>query len=1080
MKSNRGVLHFLNFFLLQPLLFFSAAQAGFLPDGSDPENFQFLHYRFIGPAGNRVSAVTGVPGQPNVFFIGAASGGVFKTTDGGAHWHPVFDDQSAASIGSLAVAPSDSNIVWAGTGETFIRSNVSVGNGVYKSTDGGESWTRMGLENSGRIGRIVIDPVNPDVVLVAALGHLYGPQQQRGVFKTGDGGKTWKRVLFVDEDTGASDLVMDPNNPRILLAGMWQMLIRPWGRWSGGPGSGLYRSTDQGETWHKLEGNGLPRPPLGKIGLTMSADDSQRIYALIETNSNRDFASLEEHQGVLWRSDDGGRKWRLINSGHRLVQRPLYYSRAVAAPDDADEIYFLATEFNVSKDGGRTFRRDRPGGDHHDMWIDPKLPDRMIVGHDQGISISTNRGKSWFRPLLPIAQIYHVYTDNRVPYFVYGNRQDGPSFRGPSNSLTPGEIPIGAWHSVGGCESGFAIPDPVDNQIVWSGCYDGILDRHNLQSGHSRNVSVWPDAIESWPAGEVKYRFQWTFPIAISPHDHNRVYAGSQYVHETSDAGASWRVISPDLTGNDPEKQQKTGGLTPDDAGPTIFPVVFAISESPLNNGEIWAGTNDGRVQLTRDGGQSWTDLTAALPDLPPLGTVSNIEPSRHQSGSCYLSVDRHQLDDPQPYVFKTNDFGKSWRAISSGLPRSVHGYVHVIREDPVRQGLLYAGTENGIFVSFDDGENWTALQGNLPHAPVYWLTIQETFNDLVVATYGRGFWILDDVTPLQQIREELFDSEAHLFAPRSAYRFRYREAPMSQPGDPAAGENPEYGASIHYYLKSETSDRLELSILDAQGRVVRRLGKSDEDHSREVEEADLFRTPGIHRLHWDLRYQQAKKPRLRMAPVEHSHVEIPKRGWREQVEASAWAPLVAPGTYTVQLKLADRQWTETLEVLKDPNSEGTVEEIGQQTDVLLDLYRMTNEVVDFINELEWIRKQLDDLKPRLPESAPNNTLLENLQELKGKVVELEEIFIDLRLTNAGQDTLRWPRRLYSKITSLAAWIGQSDFAPTQQQMEVYELHRRSLSAVRTRISNLREQEIRRFNALLRENDIPHVQTGLR
>ncbi len=516
--------------------------------GSDEALLKQLKYRHIGPIGNRVSAVVGGPGDLNVYYVGGASGGIFKTADGGAHWEPVFDDQPVASIGSLAVAPSDPNVVWAGTGETFIRSNVSIGDGVYRSTDGGATWSHLGLEKSGRIGRIVVDPRNPDIALAAAMGHCYGPQQERGVYRTVDGGQTWERTLFVDEDTGASDLAIDPNNPRVVYAGMWPMRIWTWGRESGGPGGGIWKSTDGGVTWTHLSGHGLPEPPLGKIGLTISAENSDRVYALIETNSNHDFAKLEDHDGVLWRSDDAGKTWEMVNGDHTLAQRPLYYSRALAAPDRSNEIYFLSTQFSRSLDAGKSYERMDAGGDNHDMWIDPKIPDRMIVGHDGGISISVNRGKTWFRPQLPMAQMYHAYTDDRVPYYVYGNRQDGGSYRGPSNNLSGEEIGIGEWRSVGGCESGFAVPDPIDGEIVWSGCYEGILERHDLRTGHTRNVSVWPDNPEAWPAKDLKYRFQWTFPIAVSPHDSNKVYVGSQFVHQTVDGGNSWTVISPDLT----------------------------------------------------------------------------------------------------------------------------------------------------------------------------------------------------------------------------------------------------------------------------------------------------------------------------------------------------------------------------------------------------------------------------------------------------------------------------------------------------------------------------------------------------
>ncbi|SVA43319.1 uncharacterized protein METZ01_LOCUS96173, partial [marine metagenome] len=663
-----------------------------------------LPYRHIGPVGNRVSAVTGVPGDANTYFFGAASGGVFRSNDGGHHWDPVFDNQNVASIGSIAIAPSDANVVWVGTGEAFIRSNVSIGNGIYRSTDGGDTWEAKGLERSGRIGRIVIHPTNSDIVYAAVLGHLYGPQTERGVYRTIDGGETWERVLFVSEDAGAVDLVMDPNNPRILFTATWEMLIRTWGRWSGGPGSGIYMSRDGGDTWEKLEGNGLPQGTLGKIGLAMTPADSDRIYALIETNSNRTFEPLDEHEGVLWRSDDGGRRWSMVNGDHTLAQRPLYYTRVVTAPDDEDEVHFLSTRYSRSLNGGESFMLGNAGGDNHDMWIDPLLPDRMIVGHDQGLSISTDRGKNWWRPRLPIAQMYHVNTDNRIPYFVYGNRQDGATQMGPSNSLTGGGISIGEWQSVGGCETGFSVPDPEDSNVVWSGCYDGILSRYDHRTQLARRVNVWPANSEGWAAGELRYRFQWTFPIHISQHDHERVYVGSQYVHVTTNGGQSWKVLSPDLTTNDKSLQEQTGGLTADDAGPTYAAVLFAITESPLQEGVIWTGSNDGLVQVTRDGGLTWRDVTGNIPNLPPLGTVSNIEPSRYNAGTAYLTVDLHQLGDTNPYVYRTTNFGDSWTSLSRGIPRSVFSYAHVIREDPVKPGLLYLGTENTLYVSLDDG----------------------------------------------------------------------------------------------------------------------------------------------------------------------------------------------------------------------------------------------------------------------------------------------------------------------------------------------------------------------------------------
>ena len=598
-----------------------------------------------------------------------------------------------------------------------------------------------------------------------------------------------------------------------MYAAAWQIEIRTSGRTSGGPGSGIYRSTDGGDTWTLLEGAGLPAPPLGKIGLAVSADDPDRLYALIETSSNRDFAPSDPFAGVLWRSDDRGDSWRLVSRNLDLITRPLYYTRMAAAPDRADEITFVATRQWVSLDGGRTVATEgfeQPGWDHHDIWIDPLDPDRRIVGHDGGVSVTHDRGRSWYRPQLPIAQMYHVSTDDRVPYFVYGNRQDGPSMRGPSRVLYGGRtagIPVGEWHSVGGCEVGFSMVHRADNDLVWTGCYDGQLELYDLRSGQSRDVSVWPLAIEGSPASELEYRFQWTAPFATSPHDPEAVYAGSQYVHRSRDRGQSWERISPDLTTADPALMRRTGGLTLDDAGPTIAPVVFAIAESPLEPGLIWAGTNDGQVQLTRDGGATWTNVTANLPGLPPLGTVRNIDPSDVDAGAAYVAVDRHQEGDTTPYAFRTNDYGETWTDLAAGLPRGPLGNVHAIREDPEQPGLLFLGAENALHVSFDDGGNWRRLSrrgdggANLPPAPVHWIEVQERFDDLVVATYGRGIWILDDLTPLREIARGLTDRGPTLLPPRAAYRFRTRGAPMAQPDVPASGTNPPYGALLHYWI---------------------------------------------------------------------------------------------------------------------------------------------------------------------------------------------------------------------------------------------------------------------------------------
>ncbi len=1042
------------------------------------ELFKQLKYRHIGPVGNRVIAVVGVPGNTNICYAGAASGGIFKSIDGGINWKPIFDKQPVSSIGSLAIAPSDPNIIWAGTGETFIRSNVSHGNGIYTSTDSGKTWKNMGLEKTGRIGRVLIDPRNPDIVFAAAMGHCYGAQQDRGVFRTSDGGKSWEKVLFVDENTGCSDIAMDPNNPRILFAGMWPMLIRTWGKWSGGPGGGLFKSVDGGLTWKRLKGSGLPEGEIGKVAVAVAPSDSNRIYALIE----------HKDEG-LWRSDNGGDTWKQINHDRALLNRPLYYTRCVVAPDDADEVYFPATRFHMTLDGGLNIKRFSPsGGDHHDMWIDPMNPDRMMVGNDQGVSISTSHGKSWHGIQLPIAQMYHVYVDNQIPYYVYGNRQDGSSYRGPSNSrMGRGGIPRGLWHPVGGFESGFAVPDPVDNNIVWSGNYDGMLDVFDLRTMQSRGVTVWPESIQGWAPKDVKYRFQWTFPIAISPHDHNTVYVGSQYVHRTTDGGQSWTIISPDLSTNDKSKQERTGGITQDDASPLYGCTVFAIAESPLETGLIWAGTNDGLLHVTQDGGENWTNVTKNIPDLPEWGTVSNIEPSHFDIGTCYITVDYHQVNDFDPYVFKTSNYGKNWKRISSDIPKGVLSYVHCVREDPVRKGLLYCGTENAIYVSFDDGKKWTSLQSNLPHAPVHWLTIQEHFNDLVVSTYGRGFWILDDITPIQQMTQKTLDSDVHLFVPRAAYRFRNVAGPRGTPNDPCSGQNPSYGASLSYYLKSEPQGEIVVSILDEKGQSVRTIKTEKPEDLEPVEfrrqPAKPFKVPkqaGINRIWWDLRHDRTKMIKLRTKPIGQEHVELGDKGWRPFPRGSRGSgPLVPPGIYTVKLTVGDKELTQKLTVKKDPHSAGTEADIQVQTKVLSEIYRNIDAVADMINQIEWLRKQLYDLKDMLKEKEEIEPIIKAGNELNQKFIGIESFLFSMEFSGSG-DGLRWPDKFYVKLRFLVNDIGKSDFPPTSQQIAVHEMFKEQLADYQNRLKQLIKKDVSAFNERLKKQQIPIIFTDVK
>ena len=1036
-----------------------------------PELFDQLRYRHIGPVGNRVISVVGVPADPMTYYAGAASGGIWKTTDAGLGWEPVFDDQSVHSIGSLAVAASDPQIVWAGTGETFIRSNVSIGNGIYKSTDGGRTWEHLGLDRTGRIGRVIVHPSNPDIVYAAALGHGYSPQPERGVYRTRDGGKTWERVLFVDEDTGASDLVMDPNNPRILFAGMWQLEIKTWGRESGGPGSGLFMSRDGGDTWTRIEGRELPELPVGKVAVCMTPKDSDRIYALIETGDGVPRQEKETESGELWSSNDGGKSWRLVTHNRNLAGRSAYYSRCAVSTDDPDEVYFLAAAFSETLDGGKTSRvRSRvtaPGWDHHDMWIDPTNAERMIVAHDGGVSVSENRGQSWLRIQLPVAQLYHVTVDNQIPYYVYGNRQDGPSMRGPSNSRLSedsrrAEIPRGMWHGVGGGECGFATPDPVDPNIIWSsasgsGARGGIVVRYNEVRRQYRQVEVWPESTGGWPAADLKYRFQWTFPLLISPHDHNTVYVTSQFVHRTTQGGQSWDIISPDLTTNDKSRQGISGGLTPDNIGVEYCCVVYAFDESPLQQGVFWAGSNDGLVHVSRDAGETWNNVTENIPGLPPLGTVRNIDASKWDAGKAYITVDFHQVGNFDPFVYRTQDYGEHWTRITSGISGSPLSYVRNIREDPVRPGLLYLGTENALYVSFDDGENWQSLQTNLPPAPMYWLVVQEHFNDLVVGTYGRGFWILDDITPLQQLTTEVTASQVHLFDPRPAYRFQPITAPMYMFNDQSAGKNPPYGASLNYWLAEKSDQEVKIRITDGAGETVRTLkGKN---------------AAGINRVWWNLRGEPSTQVRLRTRPLYAEWVSLGDKGWREGA-VDPISLLIPPGTYPVILEVGGTEYRSELEVLKDPNTEGTEEDILVQTALLLELREDAHATAEMVNRIEWLRRQLLDLGAVIQGRDGLEDVRTAARDVEEKLISVEGNLFQLKVSGTGQDGVRWPARIAGKLAHLEGSVAVADYPPTDQHYEVHRLLRQKLKSAGEELDRVIKTDLSRFNRLLRKHKL--------
>ncbi len=1022
----------------------------------DPQIYGSLQYRHIGPPGNRTSAVVGESGNPLVYYIGASSGGIWKSTDGGTTWNPIFDDQPAQSIGALAIAPSDPNVVWAGTGEAFIRSNVSIGNGVYKSTDAGKTWQHMGLEKAGRIGRIAIAADDPDTVFVAVLGHCYGPQKERGVFRTRDGGRTWEHVLFLDENTGCFEIAMDPGNPRILFAGTWPLVIYTYGRVSGGPNGGIWRSKDGGDTWERLIGNGLPEPPIGKVGLAIAPSNPDVVYALMETG--------HPNRGVLWRSENGGDTWRLVSYNRLLNERPHYASRVMVNPADEDEVYFAANSQSRTLDGGYTSETVPWSGDCHDMWADPKDPDRMMISDDGGVIITRNRGETWQRINLPIAQMYHVAVDNQIPYYVYGGRQDGSAYKGPmtAGGGRRGFSAAGSdWEATAGGECGYIVPDPVDPNIVWGGSYNAMLERADYSTGHINTVHVWPESLYGSSAGEVKYRFNWTFPIHISPHDHNKVYVGSQFVHVTTDAGRSWRVISPDLTTNDPDKMGPSGGLTRDNLAVEYGCVVFAIAESPMEEGCIWAGTNDGLIHVTRDGGETWTDVTKNIPGLPVWGTVSNVEPSRHAFGTAYVTVDFHQMNNRDPFVYKSTDYGRTWKSLSTGIPRSVFSYCHWIHEDPVRQGLLYLGTENAIYVSFDDGASWLPLQNNLPHAPVHHMVVQEHFNDLVVGTYGRGFWIMDDVTPLQQLNEDVLASDVHLFKPRPVYRMHSL----------AGGPRAQATAYINYYLKEAPKGGVSLTIHNESGELVNAVRAGSR--------------PGINRATWNLMHYPARQAKLRTKPPGNPHV-VEEMRFHLQWEREGWYPilswgtsggfrgfLVSPGTYTITLRAGNQEYKQTLEVKKDPRSAGSLEDIRAQERIQIALRENLNAVSDMISQIEWLRKQCYDLMDVLKEGGDDSQTIEAVESFDAKLRAVEDELFQPIIAEGDSKSFRYPHKLYSKLSVLSGDVSEMvDFAPNRQQREVHALLQERLTEQKERFDELIMTDLPVFNRKLQEQNL--------
>jgi len=1011
-----------------------------------------LEYRLIGPAaGGRVSRVTGVPGDPLTYWAATAAGGVWKSVNGGGEWKPVFDEQPVSSIGSIAVSPSDANVVCVGSGEANIRGNVGEGNGIYRSTDGGKTWNHVWVAE-GQIGTMVVHPTDPDVAYAAVLGSPFGPSETRGVLRTTDGGRTWTMVLHVDAETGASDVCMDPFNPRILFAGTWQVRRTPWSLTSGGAGSGLWMSRDGGDTWKRLSENGLPPGIWGKVGVRVAATDSRRVYALIEAD-----------EGGLFRSDDGGEKWTRVSDSWGLRQRAWYYSTLTIDPVSAEVVWFPQVNMLKSLDGGHTVRSVKGGGwDYHDIWIDPDDPMRMIVGSDAGVSVSVDGGETWNRSPIPISQFYHLSVDTRSPYRVLGSLQDRGTASGPSNSLSSAGILLSDWYSVGGGEAGYVVADPVDPDIVWAGEYLGYISRWNGRLRQAAHVGVYPDSGSGHGDADLLYRFQWTAPIVISPHDHNVVYHGANVLFRTNDAGQTWTTISPDLTRDDKSKQGWSGGpITGDNTGVEFYDTIFAMAESPVQKGVIWVGSDDGLVHITRDGGGKWSRVTPA--GLPEWATVSMIEASRWDAGSAYVVADAHRLDDETPYVWKTADYGKSWTRLGRDLNPEV--YVHVIREDNSVRGMLYLGTERGVLVSHDDGVSWESLRLNMPTVSV--VDMAATDNDLVVGTLGRSAWILDDLTPVRMRATAVADAEAYLFEPPPATRWFYEPKFGVFGSSEGKADNPPKGLSVTYYLAKKPEKPISLDILDDSGTVLRTLRSEVEPPYTPPDHPDwnpdeklkpaLTTDAGYNRAAWDLTLQPARW-------TAGSRIE-------GSPQPSPWAP---PGKYVVRLTVGDQILTQSAIVKPDPRSKTSPADIEAQFAYQVELRDHMVQILDLIAAIQSVRAQVGDARVRFQGDAGTQAICDRIL---WKLDSIEEVLHNPH-TEVDYDVLAG-REGGAKLASRLNWLGGAtashDGPPTQGMVEVAGRIANSLVEQEAAFEKLVMSDVAALNTAVRQREMPLI-----
>lgn len=1033
------------------LLLFSVAAVAQKKDPKEKTNsltfdeklYKGMEWRSIGPfRGGRSAAVTGVPGKPNLFYMGATGGGVWRTKDAGNTWYNLSDGFFGSSIGSVAVSEWDNNVIYVGQGEGTVRGNVSYGHGMWKSTDAGKTWIFAGLKDSKHIPRIRIHPKNPELVYAAVMGDLFKSSEERGVYKSEDGGKNWKRVLFANANAGAVDLAMDPNNPRVLYASMWRIRRTPYSMESGGEGSGIYKSTDGGETWKNISSNeGMPKGIWGISCVSVSPVNSNRVYAIIE-NEN----------GGVYRSEDAGTTWKKMNEDRNLRQRAWYYTKIYADTKDEDICYVMNVSYHKSKDGGKTFQSyNAPHGDHHDLWIAPEDNQRMIIADDGGAQVSFDAGENWTTyHNQPTAQYYRVVTDNHFPYRIYGAQQDNSTQRivHRTDGFSIGERD---WEPTAGGESGHIAVDPLDNDVVYGGSYDGLLTRVNHATAEERNINAWPDNPMGHGAEGAKYRFQWNFPIFFSPHNPKKLYAASQHLHVSYNAGESWELVSPDLTRNDPTKLGPSGGpITKDNTAVEYYCTIFAVAESPYEKDLILAGSDDGLLNITRDGGKNWAKLSVA--GMPEWTMINSVEFSPHEKGAAYVATTSYKSGDYKPYLFKTKDYGKTWTKITDGI--DPNHFTRVVRTDLKRQGLLYAGTEFGMYISFDDGTSWKPFQLNLPIVPVTDLTIKN--DNLIAATQGRSFWLIDDITPLHQLNETIATSDFHLYKPMPSYRMNggqggWRGEPKSE------GKNHPGGVMIHYYLKDTAKTVASLEILEMDGKLIKKFATKPD---KKAKEEQLKMKPGMNRHVWNMRYADAE-------------------GFDGLImwAASLTGPKAIPGKYKAKLTVNGKSSETEFEIVKDPRTSGTVADIKAQFDFSIAVRDKLSDTHKAIKKIRAAREQLNRVTEPMKGKEDMKEVTEMGKSILDEMKKIEEALYQTK-NKSGQDPLNYPVRLNNKLGALGSEVDGSDYKPTEQVKAVYNEITEKINEQLNLLNKVMTDKVPKFNELVKQKQVSAISVG--